>query len=319
MAIQESKQEQDRVAASDAGNERGEVPDTARTYERAKPDKENGMGQMTANQFTPDPDHDDEVGEAVTNQKESRELTADDYLDQRDTPDLSEPGAERGAAPQQSGDAPRGTAASAAETKGTVDSSNTGGSAAAREQQSGHQQAARGELHQQGRQQNKAQRPETADVTHDQPTDDESIAPVQPPPVAVTPDDIRQQNQRRAGRDQSQGAGPQSQQSQQNKARQGRDSRPEPETRTIVDPPSGRDPSKPIGPPGEGAEGEGAEGHDPSKPISPPPDHSMKDEQPLGWDQAPTEPDEMPAGNTRHPRQGGKGGVPDVGEEDVEG
>lgn len=49
------------------------------------------------------------------------------------------------------------------------------------------------------------------------------------------------------------------------------------------------------------------------------PDHSMKDEEPLGWDQAPTEPSDMPGGNTRHPRQGGKGGTPDVGEENEKG
>ena len=306
MAISESKQEQDRVAAADASNERGEVPDTARTYERAKPDKENGMGQMTGNQFTPDAHADSAMDEAVVNQTESRELTADDYIDQRDTPDLSKPGAEQGAAPQQSGSAPRGTAASVAETKGTVDSSNTPGTAAARQQQS------RGQMHQQGRQQNMAQRPETADVTVDQPADDETVAAVQSPPNAVTPDDIREKNAGQkqsggSGREQSQGTGPQRQQSQQHQARQGRDSRPT--DRTIVDPPSGRDPSKPIG----------TSDHDPSEPISPQPDHSMNDETPLGWDQAPKDVEGVPAGNTRHPRQGGKGGVPDVGEADEQG
>ena len=37
------------------------------------------------------------------------------------------------------------------------------------------------------------------------------------------------------------------------------------------------------------------------------PDHSMKDEEPLGWDQAPQGRD-----NQRHPRTGGQGGTPDV-------
>ncbi len=38
------------------------------------------------------------------------------------------------------------------------------------------------------------------------------------------------------------------------------------------------------------------------------PDHSMKDEEPLGWDQAPT--DIHNPQNQRHPRTDGKGGTP---------
>lgn len=38
------------------------------------------------------------------------------------------------------------------------------------------------------------------------------------------------------------------------------------------------------------------------------PDHSMKDEEPLGWDQAPT--DIHDPTQQRHPRREGKGGVP---------
>ena len=38
-------------------------------------------------------------------------------------------------------------------------------------------------------------------------------------------------------------------------------------------------------------------------------DHSMDEEQKLGWDQAPKDPDEMPRHNTRHPRQLGQGGT----------
>jgi hypothetical protein len=37
------------------------------------------------------------------------------------------------------------------------------------------------------------------------------------------------------------------------------------------------------------------------------PDHSMKDEEPLGWDQAPM--DEQDPRKRRHPRQEGKGGT----------
>lgn len=204
MADQESTQQQRSVAKSDAAtHQHGAVPDTAETYERAKPDKETGMGQMTGNQFTPT-DRDDEADEAVTNQSESRELTADDAVDQRDTPDLSKPSA----------GGPRGTAADAADPA--------------------HHQQPRGQQHQQARQQNLA--------------------------------------------------------------RQGREQRPA--HADVVKAPGG---------------------HDPSKPISPQPDHSMNQEEPLGWDQAPKGKDDMPAANTRHPRQGGKGGTPDVGEENAEG
>ena len=38
------------------------------------------------------------------------------------------------------------------------------------------------------------------------------------------------------------------------------------------------------------------------------PDHSMKDEQPMGWDQAPT--DIHNPRNQRHPKTGGTGGTP---------
>ena len=177
----EPQEETDRVAAADAAqNQRGEVPDTANTYERAKPAQEDVGGQMDANQFTPAPE-DDEIDEAVVNQSESRELTADDAVNQRDTPDLSD-----------------------------IDPT---------------QQRARPEPHQQGRQQNLQ---ESSEAETDEPA--------------------------------------------------------------------------------TSAE------HDPSKPISPPPDHSMKEEEPLGWDEAPMGRGQFPAGNTRHPRQGGKGGTPDVGE-----
>ena len=39
------------------------------------------------------------------------------------------------------------------------------------------------------------------------------------------------------------------------------------------------------------------------------PDHSMQEEEPLGWDQAPA--DGVPEGEHRHPRQEGTGGTPD--------
>ena len=45
-----------------------------------------------------------------------------------------------------------------------------------------------------------------------------------------------------------------------------------------------------------------------SKPAPEQPDHSMKDEEPMGWDQAPT--DIRDPQQQRHPRTGGKGGTP---------
>ncbi len=46
----------------------------------------------------------------------------------------------------------------------------------------------------------------------------------------------------------------------------------------------------------------------PDDPKPPQPDHSMKEDQPLGWD---TAPEDLPEGEERHPRQKGKGGTPD--------
>lgn len=47
----------------------------------------------------------------------------------------------------------------------------------------------------------------------------------------------------------------------------------------------------------------------PNDPKPEQPDHSMKDEEPLGWDQAPTGDDQSTP--HRHPRREGKGGTPD--------
>jgi hypothetical protein len=47
------------------------------------------------------------------------------------------------------------------------------------------------------------------------------------------------------------------------------------------------------------------------------PDHSMHDEEPLGWDQAPT--DIHNPRNQRHPRTGGQGGTPNAGEPESRG
>ncbi len=47
----------------------------------------------------------------------------------------------------------------------------------------------------------------------------------------------------------------------------------------------------------------------PDDPKPKQPDHSMREEEPLGWDQAPTEGDQPTP--HRHPRRMGKGGTPD--------
>jgi hypothetical protein len=51
---------------------------------------------------------------------------------------------------------------------------------------------------------------------------------------------------------------------------------------------------------------------DPNRAMPPPDpaDHSKEQEQPLGWDQAPT--GKMPARDKRQPRTKGKGGTPDA-------
>ena len=48
------------------------------------------------------------------------------------------------------------------------------------------------------------------------------------------------------------------------------------------------------------------------RPLPRQPDHSMHDEEPLGWDQAPT--DIHDPRQQRHPHTEGKGGTPDEGE-----
>jgi hypothetical protein len=53
---------------------------------------------------------------------------------------------------------------------------------------------------------------------------------------------------------------------------------------------------------------EGADEHRRSAPAARQPDHSMKEEEPDGWDQAPT--DIHDPRQQRHPRREGKGGTP---------
>lgn len=57
--------------------------------------------------------------------------------------------------------------------------------------------------------------------------------------------------------------------------------------------------------------------HSHGRPAPRQPDHSMHEEEPDGWDQAPTDIADPQA--KRHPRTGGKGGTPDAGESERSG
>ena len=52
-----------------------------------------------------------------------------------------------------------------------------------------------------------------------------------------------------------------------------------------------------------------------AKPSPDQPDHSMHDEEAMGWDQAPT--DIQDPEQQRHPRTGGRGGTPDATDRDT--
>jgi hypothetical protein len=54
-----------------------------------------------------------------------------------------------------------------------------------------------------------------------------------------------------------------------------------------------------------------------SRPAPNQPDHSMHDEEPMGWDQAPT--DIKNPRDQRHPRTGGQGGTPNAGQPESRG
>ena len=62
-----------------------QAPDTARTYERARPEDEAGMGRLDNNQAVPT-DRPDETADAVKNRQEPRQINADQVTDERDEP-----------------------------------------------------------------------------------------------------------------------------------------------------------------------------------------------------------------------------------------
>jgi hypothetical protein len=59
-----------------------EAPDTARSYERAKPEKESGMGRLDNNKATPERSC-EHLEEAVTQRQANRQINAEDVIDQR--------------------------------------------------------------------------------------------------------------------------------------------------------------------------------------------------------------------------------------------
>jgi hypothetical protein len=53
------------------------APDTARVYERAKPEAESGMGRLDNNKGTP-ANHADHMADAVPNKQPPRQINAED-------------------------------------------------------------------------------------------------------------------------------------------------------------------------------------------------------------------------------------------------
>jgi len=59
-----------------------QAPDTARIYERAKPEKEAGMGRLDNNKFAP-ASSEDKMEHAVTNKQPNRQINAEDVVNGR--------------------------------------------------------------------------------------------------------------------------------------------------------------------------------------------------------------------------------------------
>ena len=59
-----------------------QAPDTARVYERAKPEKESGMGRLDNNKFVPAA-CDDKMEDAVGHKQANRQINADDVVNGR--------------------------------------------------------------------------------------------------------------------------------------------------------------------------------------------------------------------------------------------
>lgn len=80
----------------------GEAPDPARSYERARPEAEAGMGRLESIQAAPN-NAPDRTPQAVKNVQESRQLNAEETTSQREKadPNASSRGPGRGPAPIQ--------------------------------------------------------------------------------------------------------------------------------------------------------------------------------------------------------------------------
>ena len=61
---------------------RKQAPDPATSYERAKPDKEAGMGRLDNNQATPE-QCPDRIDQAVKNKQPPRQLNAHEVLNEK--------------------------------------------------------------------------------------------------------------------------------------------------------------------------------------------------------------------------------------------
>jgi hypothetical protein len=59
------------------------APDTARTYERAKPEKESGMGRLDNNSGATPAKSPDQMEDAVTHKQPLRQINSDDVVNQR--------------------------------------------------------------------------------------------------------------------------------------------------------------------------------------------------------------------------------------------
>ena len=60
-----------------------QAPDPATVYERAKPEKEGGMGRLDNNKFAPEKSR-DKMEDAVSHKQANRQLNAHDVVDERD-------------------------------------------------------------------------------------------------------------------------------------------------------------------------------------------------------------------------------------------
>ncbi len=68
-----------------------DAPDPSRSYERAQPNAESGMGRLDNNRATPTPSP-DQVEQAVTHKQPNRQLNAEDVVNEREEePAANEP------------------------------------------------------------------------------------------------------------------------------------------------------------------------------------------------------------------------------------